>query len=286
MVGETMASRDSEPEDDPRSGPGRRAFYGRRQGRRLRPGLKALLDETLPKIAGSCPRRRPARPQRPCSTIRARASPGDRLRRRRAPGLAGRTASRNRLFGRGILRQRGGRAVAPDPGPRPRQRPNPTMAMPAICSMRCPAAAWTGLFILFPDPWPKTRHHKRRIVQDQTLARLAEVMKDGVELRLATDDMDYLRWMLERLLRSPDFEWLARGPRDWRERPEDWPLTRYEIKAVDQGRRPVYLRFRRRPRGASKRQNRAPRPGLEARSSWRVEKPCEARRSGARLRRP
>ena len=54
--------------------------------------------------------------------------------------------------------------------------------------------------------------------------------------------------MLERLLRSPDFEWLARGPRDWRERPEDWPQTRYESKAFDQGRRPVYLRFRRCPR--------------------------------------
>jgi len=83
-------------------------------------------------------------------------------------------------------------------------------------------------------------------------------MNDGAELRLATDDMDYLRWMLEHLLRSPDFEWLARGPQDWRERPEDWPLTRYEGKAVGQGRRPVYLRFRRRPRAASKSQNERP----------------------------
>jgi tRNA (guanine-N7-)-methyltransferase len=113
-----------------------------------------------------------------------------------------------------------------------------------------PERSLDRVYILFPDPWPKTRHHKRRIIQDQSLARLAAVMKDGVELRVATDDMEYLRWMLERLLRSPDFEWLARGPRDWRERSDDWPPTRYERKAIHQGRRPVYLRFRRRPRQA------------------------------------
>ena len=109
-------------------------------------------------------------------------------------------------------------------------------------------ASLARIFLLYPDPWPKARHHKRRLIRDATLDRLAEVMKDGVELRLATDDMDYLSWMLERLIRHPAFEWLARGPRDWRERPADWPPTRYEIKALDRGRRPVYLRFRRRPR--------------------------------------
>lgn len=104
-------------------------------------------------------------------------------------------------------------------------------------------------FILFPDPWPKARHHRRRIVSEPVLDRLAAVMREGAELRLATDDMDYLRWMLERLLAHPAFEWMAEGPEDWRARPQDWPATRYEEKALRQGRRPVYLRFRR--RGAS-----------------------------------
>jgi tRNA (guanine-N7-)-methyltransferase len=113
-----------------------------------------------------------------------------------------------------------------------------------------PERSLDRVFVLFPDPWPKARHHKRRIIQDETLDRLARVMRDGVELRLATDDMDYLRWMLERLVRHRAFEWLARGPRDWRERRPDWPPTRYELKALHQGRRPVYLRFRRRPRNA------------------------------------
>lgn len=106
-------------------------------------------------------------------------------------------------------------------------------------------------FILFPDPWPKARHHRRRIVSEPVLDRLAAVMRAGAELRLATDDMDYLRWMLERLLAHPAFEWMAEGPEDWRARPQDWPATRYEEKALRQGRRPVYLRFRR--RGASSR---------------------------------
>ena len=104
------------------------------------------------------------------------------------------------------------------------------------------------VFILFPDPWPKLRHHKRRLVSTATLDALARAMADGAELRLATDDVDYLRWMLERATAHDAFEWLARRPQDWHERPPDWPLTRYEQKALDAGRRPAFLRFRRRPR--------------------------------------
>ena len=111
-----------------------------------------------------------------------------------------------------------------------------------------PERSLDRVFILFPDPWPKARHHKRRLVNTETLEVLAQAMKDGADLRLATDDMDYARWMLERLVRHPAFEWLARGPADWRVRPDDWPPTRYETKARAQGRHPVFLRFRRRPR--------------------------------------
>jgi tRNA (guanine-N7-)-methyltransferase len=105
-------------------------------------------------------------------------------------------------------------------------------------------------FILFPDPWPKERHKKRRIVSTETLDRLAFALKDGAELRLATDIVDYARWMLERAPVHPAFEWLARRPADWRERPDDWPPTRYEQKAIAAGRPPIFLRLRRRPRPA------------------------------------
>jgi len=103
------------------------------------------------------------------------------------------------------------------------------------------------VFVLFPDPWPKRRHHKRRLVAPATLDRLAIVMQPGAELRLATDDRDYLAWMLEHVTAHPDFLWLARRPADWRERQPDWPATRYEEKARAAGRAPAFLRFLRRP---------------------------------------
>jgi tRNA (guanine-N7-)-methyltransferase len=111
-----------------------------------------------------------------------------------------------------------------------------------------PPASIGRVFILFPDPWPKRRQQKRRIISPASLDRLAEIMSDNAELRLATDDPDYLCWMLECITAQPAFEWLARRPADWRERPPDWPSTRYEKKALTAGRRPAFLRVRRRPR--------------------------------------
>ena len=104
------------------------------------------------------------------------------------------------------------------------------------------------VFILFPDPWPKKRHHKRRIVNAETVRDLAQVMKDNAELRMATDDRDYARSMLETMLAAPTFEWPASEADDWRQRPLDWAPTRYEQKGLDAGRPPMFLRFRRRPR--------------------------------------
>lgn len=101
------------------------------------------------------------------------------------------------------------------------------------------------VFILFPDPWPKRRHHKRRFINAKSLDRLAWLMKPGAELRVATDDPGYLTWCLARLTRHPAFSWSARRPSDWRARPPDWPQTRYESKALKAGRRPSFLRYRR-----------------------------------------
>jgi len=101
------------------------------------------------------------------------------------------------------------------------------------------------IFVLFPDPWPKARHHKRRIVNPTTAAQFARLLLPGGELRLATDDMGYARAMLLALLPVRELAWQASGPSDWRMRPADWPATRYEEKARSAGRRCVYLRFRR-----------------------------------------
>lgn len=104
-------------------------------------------------------------------------------------------------------------------------------------------------FVLFPDPWPKTRHHRRRFIAPAQLDRLARLLAPGAELRIATDHMGYLRWILQHCLAHPDFEWLARRAADWRVRPFDWPPSRYEEKALARGAACVYLRFRRRAAG-------------------------------------
>lgn len=111
-----------------------------------------------------------------------------------------------------------------------------------------PEASIGRAFALFADPWPKTRHHKRRLIDEEGLVRLSRILRDGAELRLATDHVGYLRWMLEHILRSPQFEWTARTPADFRERTADWPATRFESKAAGQGRPATYLRLTRRPR--------------------------------------
>ncbi len=105
-----------------------------------------------------------------------------------------------------------------------------------------PDSSLGRFFLLFPDPWPKTRHHKRRFLQMEMLDQLARVLKPGAELRFATDDKSYLPYALERLMAHPVFEWLAEGPSDWKSRPADWPPTRYETKAIKGP--PTFLRFR------------------------------------------
>ena len=108
-----------------------------------------------------------------------------------------------------------------------------------------PDASIARAFILFPDPWPKKRHHKRRLVSAATLRDLACVMPPGAELRIATDVGEYARWILLAVREQQSFSWVAESPRDWRERGADWPATRYEQKALGEGRRCAYFRFRR-----------------------------------------
>ena len=99
--------------------------------------------------------------------------------------------------------------------------------------------------LLYPDPWPKRKHRKRRLVNVATLGLLARIMKPGAELRIGTDIGDYARTILEAFRHEPRFKWLADGPSDWRIRPADWPETRYEAKAEREGRVRYYFRFSR-----------------------------------------
>lgn len=106
-----------------------------------------------------------------------------------------------------------------------------------------PPGSLSRVFILFPDPWPKRKHRKRRLVNGETLRMLARVMASGGELRIGTDIGDYARTVLEVMHQQSAFAWQARRPADWRLQPDDWPTTRYQSKALREGRRCYFLRF-------------------------------------------
>jgi len=115
---------------------------------------------------------------------------------------------------------------------------------------RLPDASLSAAFILFPDPWPKLRHHKRRFVNQENLTQLARALRPGARLRIASDITDYVRWTLEAIARfnrieGRTFAWMAACKADWTQRPADWPPTRYEAKALEAGRVPAYLSFER-----------------------------------------
>ena len=108
-----------------------------------------------------------------------------------------------------------------------------------------PENRFAKAYLLYPDPWPKRRQRKRRFLSDETIAMLARILHEGAEFRFATDIDDYAGWGLVRLNRSSSFIWTVSKADDWRRAWKDWPGTRYEAKALREGRPPSYLTFRR-----------------------------------------
>lgn len=108
-----------------------------------------------------------------------------------------------------------------------------------------PDASLSRLFVLHPDPWPKKRHYKRRMISPWFFDEAARLLRQGGELRVASDIPDYIRWTLMHGQNAKAFEWTAEIADDWKERPADWPQTRYEAKSLKEGRKPAYLIFRR-----------------------------------------
>lgn len=107
---------------------------------------------------------------------------------------------------------------------------------------RLPDASLDRVDILFPDPWPKTRHHKRRLIQPDFVAELARALKPGGEVRFATDWANYAAWTLEAFIRSPHFAWTAERAADWRAPWLGHVTTRYEQKRLGDF-APIFLRF-------------------------------------------
>ena len=211
-----------------------RLIYGRRTGPSTAPGAPPPARRAAAEAAGE-PAGRAARSIRPSLFAHRPGAvlAGDRLRRRRASGGPGGGPSRGRPDRlRAVRRRRRAPAVA-------------DCARAACATSVCvtddarlllralPDGCLERIFVLFPDPWPKTRHHKRRIVNAATAAEFARLLQPGGELRLATDDMDYARAMLLALRARPELRWQARARRrTGAQRPADWPTTRYEDKAA------------------------------------------------------
>jgi tRNA (guanine-N7-)-methyltransferase len=222
-------------------------FYGRRRGRPLRAGQRGRQTTLLPQLSFDLPESGLLDPASlfaaPVHEVWLEIGFGggehlaEQAERHPEIGFIGCEVFENgivKLLGEVDRRGLGNIRVYPDD------------TRPLLATL--PPRSIGRVFVLFPDPWPKARHHKRRLIAPPTLDRLAEIMSDGAELRLATDDPSYLAWMLERTTAHPAFSWTARRAADWRERPADWPATRYEQKARKAGRIPAFLRFERRAR--------------------------------------
>ena len=225
-----------------------RLLYGRRRGRRLRPGQRALLDQRLPPLAIALP------------------APGQRLDMAALFDAPVRDMWLEIGFGGGehlawqARTHRDVGMIGCEPFVNGVASLLAAVRDEGLSNIRIladdarllldvlPGESIGRAFVLFPDPWPKRRHRKRRMIAPGTLDGIAAALRDGGELRLASDEPAHVRWMLWHAWRHPAFTWLARSARDWRERVPDWPETRYEAKARRQGRACYYLRFRRRPR--------------------------------------
>lgn len=224
-------------------------IYGRRQGKPLKPRQGRLMETLLAKVAMPDPRAGPVDPKALFPEaeeiwLEVGFGGGEHLAwhaaRRPDIGFIGAEP-----FINGVAKL----LVLIDEGGLENIRIHFGDARPLIEAL--PDASLSRIFVLHPDPWPKKRHFKRRMVSPWFFAEAARLLKGGGLLRIASDIPDYVRWTLMHARDAEEFEWTAERADDWRLRPADWPETRYEAKARKEGRLPAYLEFRRR-RGLTK----------------------------------
>lgn len=229
------------------------AFYGRRKGKHLRVRQKAALDEVLPKLKLDL----------------AGPAPDDIHDLWQHAELDGSQNARRFSAIRLEIGVGGGEHLLH------RARENPDIAFigiePFVNSMAklvyaleteplsnirlfdddatqvldwLPDGSIDQIDLLYPDPWPKKRHWKRRFVNEKNLTRFDRILKPGGRFCFASDIDSYVNWTLQHILAHQAFDWCSNGPESWRAPWHNWPSTRYEAKAFREGRIPAYLTFR------------------------------------------
>jgi tRNA (guanine-N7-)-methyltransferase len=218
-----------------------RRLYGRQSGHKLRAGQQALVEQLLPAVSvpeeGALGARRLFGDERPLHFEIGFGS-GEHLAYRADllpdHGFVGAEPFLNGVVG-ALAHIRDQRLA--------NVRLHRGDALPVL--ERFPYASLSFVYLLHPDPWPKARHAKRRMVNPGPLDLIAAKLKPGGEFRLGTDDPVYCRWAMMIMGGRRDFEWLAEKAADFLTRPGGWPETRYEAKARRQGREIWYFRYRR-----------------------------------------
>jgi tRNA (guanine-N7-)-methyltransferase len=210
-----------------------RAFFGRRSGKTLHQGQRALVDELLPalEIGEDETRVAPADlfPAAERHVLEIGYGGGEHLARqaRENPqtGYIG-----CEVFTGGIAKLV--QAIDRDRLANIRLFTDDALKL----LVRLPAASLDAVYLLYPDPWPKTRHHKRRFVSPVTLGELTRVIRPGGRFHFATDIEDYANWTLAHVLRQAAFHFAPEGPGSWHTPYPGWTTTRYEAKARREGR--------------------------------------------------
>ncbi|HEX2019730.1 MAG TPA: tRNA (guanosine(46)-N(7))-methyltransferase TrmB [Aurantimonas sp.] len=235
---------ENDPTAVPRRERAREAFFGRLKGPRLRPGQANLFETLLPQLrvdpGGPVPATLAALFAVPVEAVHLEIGFGggehllaeaDRLPEKSFIGVE--------PFVNGMAKLLSAVASAP----RPNLRLYDDDATRLLDWL--PDASLAGIDLLYPDPWPKKRHFKRRFVNARNLDRFARVLAPGGMFRFASDIDTYVDWTLRHCRDHEAFAWVASRAADWHEPFEGWPGTRYEAKALREGRRPAYLTFRR-----------------------------------------
>ena len=234
----------SDPTDPPR-----RAFFGRRKGHALRPRQSALMESLLPRLAIDL--------ETPAPADLAALFPDAVDDVRLEIGFGG----GEHMIAQAEQHPRTG-FIGVEPFVNGMAKALAAIELKNLSNIRLhfddavfllewlPSASLACVDLIYPDPWPKRRHWKRRFIQDESVATIARILRPGGEFHFATDVPDYAAWTLKHLIRSSDFTWTAERADDWRRAWSGFSATRYEAKAMREGRAPCYLIFRRTHGGA------------------------------------